>query len=356
MKKYLSLLAVLLLLSGLFACGKGDTGESLPPPESGPTGTREAATSSPPSSSANIPQPTPTTKKKEEVISPLFADRCPVAFMINNTPQARPQSGLGSAKLIYQMMTEARTTRFLLLTDTEEGVIGPVRSARPAFLDLAVQHQSFYTYAGNYRVIEASPVKNQIRIMDALKGYYDLFYRTSHRKAPHNLYTRLENCYKRAEKSYGSLELKEGTNDLRVRDHLIVPKNGIPTRQLHYQYNSTKESFQYQPDQKSYIKYNGPDILVDEQTKETLNIANIIVLHRPHGIMPNGVHVKIDWIGQGDAVYLTAGRRYDIQWKKSSHTDPIHYSMNDEELILNPGLTWILVVDDRALGSIEYRN
>ena len=340
-------LLVLLLIPTLFSCTNKEAEET-------DTGNAPALptvqTTTLPPAQPPVTQAPPLTDAR-----PLFPGRFPIAFMINNVAAARPQSGLDRAKLIYQMMTEGRTTRLLLLTDAQEGIIGPVRSARPAYLDLVAQHQAFYCYAGNYRVIEASPLVGQIRILDALKGDYDIFYRTEHRVAPHNLYTTMESAYRRAERKYGTIQPEEPVQGLYVRDHYARPGIGERVTQVNYRYSGLRESFRYDPDRKVYHKYNDDQLLSDEQSGQPVDIANIIVLHRPHGLMPNGVHISINWIGQGEAVYLTGARKYTIRWEKTSHTDPIVYYLDDEELILNPGLTWIAVVDDSALASFEYR-
>jgi len=288
-----------------------------------------------------------------EVI-PMFAERYPAAFMINNQTEARPQSGLSKAKLIYQMLTEGRTTRLLLLTDAQEGVVGPIRSARPAYLDLVAQEQAFYVHAGNYRVIAASPVKNDIKTLDALKGYFHMYYRTKHRKSPHNFYTTLENVYRNAKKAYGSVIPAEPVRGLYLQKEFVLPGGGEDVKSVSYNFSSLKEKFQYDAQTKSYKKYNNGQALVDEQTKKDLEVANIIVLHRPHGLMPNGIHNKVDWIGQGDATYLTGGKKYAITWSKDDHTSPLLYFIEGEELVLNPGLTWVIVVDDKALKTVSY--
>lgn len=349
MKRTIAFLLILYLAVTLMSCAGKDpeTWETLPPD---PVPTSERLETLPPTQ-ATEPAPPPVPVEA----GLLFPDRYPAAFMVNNVAAARPQSGLSKAKLIYQMMTEARTTRLLLLTDAEEGVVGPIRSARPAYLDLVAQHQAFYCYAGNWRVINASPVVNQIRILDALKGDYSLYYRTDHRKAPHNLYTRLENVYARAEKKYGSITPEEPLAGLRVRDQFARPGIGERVTEIHYHYTSLKESFKYHADSKTYRKYNNGELLVDEQTGQALEIANIIVLHRPHSLMPNGVHNKINWIDQAEASYITGDRKYTISWEKTSHTDPITFYLDGQELILNPGLTWVIVVDDSALKTVEYQ-
>lgn len=366
MKKYLIILLVVCLGFSFIGCKKkaeeADFSEitDTEPVQTSSELATEATTTNLPETETEAPTETEAEPTETEPplpsgdVEPLFPDRYPIAAMTNNKAAARPQSGLSKAKLIYQMMTEARTTRLLMLLDATEGVIGPIRSARPAYLDLVAQHQAFYVYAGNYRVIEASPVKNNIRILDALKGHYGMYYRTTHRKSPHNLYTTMEAAYKRAEKIYGSITPSKPVRGLYTRSEFLLPAGGEPATKLKYNFSKTKEAFKYNEKTQTYRKYNDGQVLVDEQTKKDLQIANIIVLHRPHGLMPNGVHNKINWVDQAEATYLTGGKKYTITWKKASHTDPIIYYLDGEELVLNPGLTWIIVADDLALNTVSY--
>ena len=349
MKRTAIFLLLLFLLTGAQACGSEELAQ-----EESPEPSTAVTTVVTPTTTTTVPEPTETEPPpiKTEL---MFPGRYPVAFMINNTAEARPQSGLDKAKLIYQMMTEGRTTRLLLITDEEEGIVGPVRSARPAYLDLVAQHQAFYCYAGNYAVVKASPVAGQLRILDALKGHYGIFYRSSHRVAPHNLYTTLEKVYRAAEKDRPPLMPKEPVKGLSVYGDFVLPENGEPIHELHYRFSGLNETFRYDQEYRAYLKYNNDILLVDEQSKKPLEIANIIVLYRPHSFMPNGVHNKINWIDEGEATYLTGGMKYDITWKKTSHTDPIVYRLKGEELVLNPGLTWIVVVDSQALKTVTYQ-
>lgn len=349
MRKIILLFLILMLGTGLIACAREE-----PPREELTEPTLKITTTPTPTTTTIKTEPTETEPPPIET-ELMFPGRYPVAFMINNTAEARPQSGLDKAKLIYQMMTEGRTTRLLLVTDAEEGVIGPVRSARPAFLDLVAQHRAFYCYAGNYAVVKASPVVNQIRILDALKGHYGIFYRSGHRVAPHNLYTTLERVYAAAEKDRPPLMPKEPVKGLSNYSDFVLPNGGEPALELHYRFSGLLEMFRYDSSVNAYLKYNNDQLLVDEQSKQPLEVPNIIVLYRPHSFMPNGVHNKINWIDEGEATYLTGGRKYDITWKKTSHTDPIVYRLEGEELILNPGLTWIVIVDGQAMKTVEYK-
>lgn len=352
----LAILMGLSLVMSLVSCSR-DPAETLPETttaESSATSATTTVSTTTTTTSTTTTSPT-TTEPPPPEVNLLFPDRYPVAFMLNNSYEARPQSGLSQSKLIYQLMTEGRVTRLLMVTDAETGVVGPVRSARPAYLDLVAQHQAFYAHAGNFKVIAASPVANYIRSLDGSSRFYGMYFRATHRVSPHNLYTDMKTAYAWAEGSYGNIEPDKPVEGLKAYDVFVQPEGGEIAASLAYQYNVSKELFIYDETSGVYNKFNDGYTLVDEQTGQALEIANIIVIYRPHGWMPNNVHIRIDWIAQGaEATYLTGGKRYDISWDKPSHTAPITYYLDGEELILNPGLTWILVVDDQALATIAY--
>jgi hypothetical protein len=74
----------------------------------------------------------------------------PLAVMIENHPEARPQSGLNSASIVYEALAEGGITRFMALyRDARQPVrVGPVRSARVYYVELANEYGAFYAHAG----------------------------------------------------------------------------------------------------------------------------------------------------------------------------------------------------------------
>lgn len=72
--------------------------------------------------------------------------------MIDNHPDARPQqSGLSQASIVYEAIAEGGITRYLSimpLSQDDNTSIGPVRSARPYFIDWASEYNGFYVHAG----------------------------------------------------------------------------------------------------------------------------------------------------------------------------------------------------------------
>lgn len=76
--------------------------------------------------------------------------RRPLAVMIENHIEARPQSGLSSADVVYEAVAEGGITRFMALYYCNLGDIevGPVRSARTYFLDWLSEYDGLYAHVG----------------------------------------------------------------------------------------------------------------------------------------------------------------------------------------------------------------
>ena len=117
-----------------------------------------------------------------------------VAVMVNNHPNARPQSGLDKADIVYEVLAEGDITRFMAIFESEEPeTVGPVRSARDYYIELAKGYDSIFVAHGYSP--EAKKMLSSGYI-DELNGmHYDgtLFERVSFRKAPHNSYIDFEN-------------------------------------------------------------------------------------------------------------------------------------------------------------------
>lgn len=76
--------------------------------------------------------------------------RRPLAVMIENHEESRPQSGLSSADVVYEAVAEGGITRFMavFLCSFGEAQVGPVRSARTYFLDWLSEYDALYAHVG----------------------------------------------------------------------------------------------------------------------------------------------------------------------------------------------------------------
>src|SRR5690625_7486614 len=111
--------------------------------------------------------------------------------MVNNQVQARPQSGLSKADIVFEILSESNIARFLALFHSEQPeVVGPVRSAREYYMNLAKDYEAIYVYHGAADFV--SDLVKQSRV-DVLNGSLygnegDLFKREFFRQAPPTAY------------------------------------------------------------------------------------------------------------------------------------------------------------------------
>jgi len=178
-----------------------------------PQVTREPiATEAPAASNTPAPSPTatlpptatvPPTPSPIPLGSALVLERGNVpkrlyTLMIDNHPNAYPQSGLDKSPLVFEALAEFGLTRYMIVIAPEispnASMLGPVRSARAYFVQWAIGLKAAYVHAGGSPDgLELAESAVSIENVDALRrDGGDYFWRESSREAPHNLYTSSE--------------------------------------------------------------------------------------------------------------------------------------------------------------------
>src|SRR3989344_6912600 len=99
----------------------------------------------------------------EEIVSTLR----PLAVMVENHPDARPQSGLSEADIVYETLAEGGITRFLVLFQSRAAnEIGSVRSARDYFAEIANEWGALYAHVGGSNEVIANLKKGIYENLD----------------------------------------------------------------------------------------------------------------------------------------------------------------------------------------------
>ena len=294
-----------------------------------------------------------------EFIEMLSTDTRPLAVMIDNDgPSSRPQIGLESAYIVYEVIVEGGASRIMAIfkNNTIEKV-GPIRSSRHYFLDYALEHDAIYLHAGwspkattDIKALGVNNI-NGIQGDDGVIFYRDNTYDNTY----HNLYTSVADAYEYAGKkkyktesdiayswySKDDFDLKEGSSASEVS----VPYSSLYT--VNYKYDS---------DAKVYNRYIGSNPHMS-QTGNGLTAKNILICHVRNYPLNDGQNKdrqEVDTVGSGKGYYVTNGKAIEITWSKSSRTAKTEYKDSEgNNLVINPGNTYIQMVPTDSVITIK---
>lgn len=276
----------------------------------------------------------------EALVEP--ASKRPFLVTINNHPQARPQSGISAADIVFEMLAEGDVTRFLALYHSEMPEnIGPVRSARSYFVEIAKGLDAFYVAHGYSP--EAQTMLNN-RVVDHLNGmHYDgtLFKRASHRVAPHNSYITPDNILLGAEKTNTSmLYNKKVSYPFYDEQESVKIGNSATTIDVSYGSQTFNSRYEYEPTSKTYGRSSAGVATIDELTNKQVHVTNILFLEMPHKVIDQQGRRDIDLESGGKAYVASHGSIREVAW---ANRDGLLVAIEEsgEQVLLAPGKTWV---------------
>ena len=274
---------------------------------------------------------------------PMATNKLPVTgVMIENSPDARPQSGLNDAGVVFEAVAEGGITRFLTLFQSNNlpTYLGPVRSVRPYYLDYLQGFDAAVAHVGGSPEAMAQIRNEGIKDLDqfANGGSYD---RVNSRYAPHNVYTSMARLL--------ALQNSKGfTSSYTGFIRKAEQANPTPTAKTidfvisSYLYDV---HYDYAPATNSYLRSEGGKPHIDERSKSQLNPKVVIAIVVPKSIASDGVHSAYQDIGTGKAYIFQDGTMTECIWTKPDKKTQITFTDSaGAPQKLNPGQTWITLV------------
>lgn len=277
----------------------------------------------------------------------------PVMVVVENHSQARPQWGLTSSDIVFEMVAEGGITRMILMYADASRLpdkIGPVRSTRHYFLDLAEGYDAIFTHFGQSTYAKQQLANHDI---DNINGYVDgsYFSRDKSRNvdSEHTAYTTKEWVIKAIEDKEYRTSLKEGyenafsfniDGDKVLKDGSCVTATVSFSSGYTYTLNYDKQENVY------YSSLNGEPFMDSNGTQQ--NFENIVILYTNISAIAGDTKNRVDFdLSEGEGRYISNGSYEDISWKKGDSTDMLKlYDSEGEELKLNTGRTYIAICDD----------
>jgi len=288
-------------------------------------------------------------------VDPSLAHRPVTAVIIENQIDARPQSGLSQAGVVYEALAEGGITRFLAFyQDGQAGKIGPVRSVRTYFVDWALEFGAPVAHAGGnvdaLDLIGPLGMKN----MDGLyNGPSSAFYRVSDRYAPHNFYTS-SSALDKLEQQLGYYQPSSFTPSPRKTDTPEATASH-PVIKLNYSYNGYQVEYDYDAAHNDYVRFLDGVPHIDRETGQQLRTKNLVIEIMPtsYGLTRLGEQTVImQTVGQGRALVFRDGGVVEGTWRKTSHNArTLLLDANGAEIPLDAGSTWYgILPPDRSFS------
>ncbi|HWR60252.1 MAG TPA: DUF3048 domain-containing protein [Clostridia bacterium] len=340
----LVLILVILVVAMFYGCNKKAEPAAVIEPEPTPTPTVEP-TPTPPQGS-----PCPLTGVPVENEEDLKLR--PIAVMIDNEINARPQSGLLDAEIVYEIPVEGNITRYMAIYHhNHTDKIGPVRSARPYFIDKALEFNAVYVHCGGSPQALQDLATMKVNTLNDLKGS-PCFWRSTDRKMPHNLYTSVKLMREVMEKN--KYNNKTAPEYFKFSEEFFNP-DGKPTTGISFSYSKNYVvGYEYDEKDKVYYRTINNVRLKDKESGKDISTTNIIVEKTTARVLDKVGRLDVETLGKNRGYYLTGGKLVEIEWSKSDRSAKTLYKdLKGNEITVNKGVTWIQVVPDNVRIEIK---
>lgn len=308
----------------------------------------------------------------------------PLGVMIENHKEARPQSGLSSADVIYEVVAEGGITRFLSIFYCQDGEqTGPIRSARTYFIDFLSEYGGNPLYAHVGGANQAGPADALSQLDDyGWVAYNDLnqfsigfpvfwrdYDRLGHTVATeHTIYSTTGKLWEYAKSSRALTEVdKKGTLWSRgfvpysFKENASSSKRGT-TQSIHLEFWTTMADYfvdwAYDPLTNLYKRSTGKKIQTDKNTNKQLTSKNIVVLfmqeRNANDGYENNVHLLYKTKGGGKAEIFMDGKQIKGTWKKDSRTArTLLFDSGGAPVELNRGLIWFEILPTDGVVTVK---
>ena len=297
----------------------------------------------------------------------------PVLVAMDNAAQARPQTSLMLADIVYEFPLDRtdHVTRYLaLFADELPERVGPVRSSRAYLADTALEWDGLYVSQGDpedlaegYPLLAASGI--HFSVTDSGNAA-DYFYRDKTITAieEHTLFFKLRD-YVEANDNYAS----QAVNTRFTFESGVLYDKGKEFTSVGIPFSSSDPErvlFTYDKGQNLLVRSdkNSKNVLGESKSltptddvlgyaNESITVQNLIVQYVRVSAFDSNFR-SIPVTGEGDCVYFVNGRTVTGKWKRPSVSEPTSYVLYDGTVLrLEPGNTWIMMMPN--LGDIKVR-
>ena len=326
----------------------------------------------------------------------LWETRRPILTMIENSPDARPQSGLSSADIVYEAVAEGGITRFMGVfycgAQADAAKVAPVRSARIYFVNIATEYNTpIYMHVGGANCgrdeatgqcvsnPKAFAIEELAKLGWRKPGGNDfdttgdvgmpVLGRDYNRLGPdkviateHTMVGYLPAAWNEAQKRGYTSAMSNGATWLSGFKPWKLDANvaiaGTPATDIKFEfwkgYADFATEWKYDAATKTYLRNQGGVAIIDLENKQQISASNVVVeFAKETELGDYGKHLYYDVIGSGTGYLFQNGTAQDITWKKAKQLDrTVFYDKSGKEITFVPGKIWVEILPTG--NKVEY--
>lgn len=311
-----------------------------------------SATPVPPASVSASPTPVlvpaPLTGR---LVAPALAARHPIAVMVDDQADARPQSGFNQASVVWQAPAEGGIPRYMLVFgEGNPPSVGPVRSSRYYFVTWAAEWRALYVHVGGSpQALSALAASGQGQLVydaDEFRWGGTFLWRITQRFAPHNVYTDGSHLQELAARVGAT---SAPTGPVWTFGAGVPPAMRPAGARLEITYPANQIAYRYDRASNTYRRFVGGEPQIDAGDGRQVAPSNVVVMTVVFGPLndghPNKKRLEAQNIGTGPAWIATNGVTIRGTWRKAATDAPTRFYASDgHEIALTAGQTFIQVV------------
>ena len=302
-----------------------------------------------------VPPPTPTplvpAPLTGRLVTVAAAEQHPIAVMVDDHADARPQAGFNAASVVWQAPAEGGVPRYMLVF--QENIptdVGPIRSARQYYIEWASELRAMYVHHGGSPQAKATLAAkgngSWVYNADGFRWEGRFVFRVNDRFAPHNVMTdgvHLRKLAKRLKAADGPIEPRWSFGPEAAPEDR--PTGG--TIKIVYPYETI--TYKYDPVGNRYLRFiNGSKAAqVDAADGQPVAPTNVVILRMLFGAISDDTHGRLEAhnVGKGQAWISTNGVTVKGTWRKASQTAPtLLFGPDGKPITLTVGQTFVQVI------------
>ena len=280
------------------------------------------------------------------------AARPALVVKIDNNGAARPQSNLNAADIVFEEIVEAQTRFAAVFQSQGQGAVGPIRSGRTQdVLLLGSLNKPLFTWSGGNAYVTGVISKSDFVDLSAQKlaSYKGGgFYRASDRKAPHNLYAKLEKLWTLAPS--GAQPPPAQFEYLATGE---ADDGGAAASGAKGEMFGLKIEWQWSPGKGVYLRSSAGrahnDALLGRLTTE-----NVLVIECKYATSAADRHSpEAQTIGKGTVQLFSRGKVFTGTWERAKRTDTfILKNADGSPMLLTPGRTFVELANPKTFNAL----